>query len=225
MTFYQKNPIYGRLTIFLCICLVFLFTTGCRVPETADFSYTEVPFSLTLTGSITLSQAQDISLGKIRGEIPVSFSATVSSDVIRPSGENGAYENAVTVTYTAPESLKGLKLTCRYKKEMAGDEPVTLTYPAKPHAMIHTARYEDVRYLLLPVTLLFPQGDVTSVSPTHDKETTVTLQSKAQPDLLVTYIFSDEQPHPKSIVYASPERKIQLDIFAAAKDSSIKDSH
>lgn len=217
MVFYQKNPFYGRFTIFLCICLIFLFITGCRVPETVDFSYTESPFFLTVTGSMTLSQTQDTSLGKTRVKTPVSFSATVSSDVIYPSLESDVYENAVTVTYTAPESLKGLKLTCRYKKSMTGDEPVTLTYPATPHAMTHTTHYEDVKYLLLPVTSLFPHGDITSVSPTNDGQKTVTLQSKAQPDLQATYVFSEEQPHPKSIVYTFTDRKIELYISAAAK--------
>lgn len=217
MAFHQKNLFCERFIIFFCICLLFLFITGCQKHETVDFSYTETPFSLVVTGSTTLSQDRDTSLGKIRGEIPMRFSATVSSDIIRPSLESGAYENALTVTYTAPESLKGLQLTCRYKKEMTGDEPVTLTYPAKPHSMTHTARYEDVRYLLLPATLLFPQGDVTSVSPTQDGKTTVTLQSTKQPNLQVIFDFSKEQPYPKNIAYVSDGRKMKLDISVAAK--------
>ncbi len=218
MAFYKKNLFCHCFAILLSVCLLFLFATGCGVPETVDFSYTKAPFFLTVTGEITLFQKNDASVGKIRSETPINFSATVSSDVITPPTGSNAYENAITVTYTSPESLKGLQVTCRYSQSMTGNEPVTLTYPSHPHPMTYTARYEDVKYLLLPVTSLFPQGDVTSVSPAHDGQKTVTLQSTAHPNLHITYVFSEIQKYPESLLYESDDRKIVLQFSAPSKD-------
>ncbi len=220
MALSKKSILYKYACIALLLLILCLFGTACQAPRASDFSYTEAPFSLTVQGSITLSapETNEPPLGKLRTETPLSFSATVSSDMITSSDGSLTHENALTVTYTAPESLKGLQVTCRYHPNMTGQESVTLSYSASPHSILLSMPYENVKYLLLPVTALFPQGDVTLVSPTDEGKKTVTLQSIEHPNLQLSYVFSKESVYPQSIVYESSDKKATLFVSAVSTE-------
>ena len=216
MIFHQKNRAFKsknkskQLAALLSLCLVFL-CTACQVSEATDFSYTETSFSLTVTGEIVIPAGENLkTVGICRFETPISFSASVSSEIIPPSDPASVRQHSLTLTYTSPESLQGMTLTFLYHENMTGNENVIVFYPCGSDLLSLQMPYQEVASLLLPVTALFPEGDVISVTPTDNGQKTVTLQSTAQPDVKTSYAFLQGHIYPQSFLYESQSRKIQL---------------
>ena len=175
----------------LVLTVLLLAGVGCVGVPTADLSYADKGFSVTVQGemcrtaAVAINGEQAITGVDGVGE-PMAFAATVT--IAPPTvGEGGAAGREMTVTFTAPAALAGVTVTRRVGADgravttvCRGDFTVT---DADPDGRAYDGRAYDGRAydgraydgLLLPAYTCLPTGDVTAVTPVVDGRQTVTL--------------------------------------------------
>ncbi len=126
-----------------------------------------------------------------------AFSARV--EVGEPT-ESGA--RALSVTFTAPESLAGLAIV----RSAAGE--ITLTRPS-PYGEIVLCG-EAAASLLRFGDALLPVGDITATTPVQNGAFTVI---RTAPDRTVTYTFSAEQALPAHILVETHAERLELTLL------------
>lgn len=199
----------------LCLCLLGLFCACGQETVTQDFSYVNSTFTLSLQGELyptkdTISFAQTKALGKLRDE-PLPFAAKITvtpvsaGAVHEGSADGGQILNRpawqVKITYTAPEGLSGLSVSCIYShpdhEAPEALDSVTVTYPSPTGKLRVPFPDDSIRGLLLPALLLLPYGQITAVSPVADGQHTV---ERSQSGIglangTLTYRFSTDAPN------------------------------
>lgn len=205
------------LCFLLLLCPV-LASCGGSVSHD-PFAYTDTAFSMTVRGELCRDAEPPLgegTVGKTRAGEPLSFAAEVSSEPL-PAGtvieglpsEGKAYR--VSVTYTAPEALAGLSVTCAYGGQGTATA-ATVTYPSPTGELSALLPYESVKGLLAPALALLPQGDVNEVDPvTPEGSRTVRTQE-------ATYTFSKGQSFPSRVEYNTGEGWVRM--WADALDPS-----
>ncbi|MBE6558494.1 MAG: hypothetical protein E7661_05745 [Ruminococcaceae bacterium] len=142
----------------------------------------------------------------------ITFIPSATENPTRISGQ-------LSITYTAPEALNGMTLTCHFltPEDLYGsDLPITVTYPAPSENMTVTLPSSSVAGLLSPGAVLFPIGDVTDVSPLRDGTKTVTIQknplsSEIFPSIII-YTLSESEIFPLSITSENEKTQLTIEI-------------
>lgn len=149
----------------LILCLVFC-STACSPAPRDPFAYAAAPFSVTVEG--TYLPANDPE-GTPR---PVAAIVTAGA----PVGGDPTLRD-LTVTFTAPTSLRGVTVTAALSPAPDGTvaRSVTFSYPSDYGEVRFTATESEVDGLLRFAEALLPVGDVAEVSPVaEDGSFTVT---------------------------------------------------
>lgn len=216
-----------RAFCVLATLLVAAFLAGCASAPSADraFSYMEENFSATVTGNVTRFAEDgykgDASLvGDGLTDVSRSFEATVSVEGVGAGGSRQV--SALTVTYTAPPSLRGVTVSYVADAAQAGGARVTLTRTVPMHATADmgagvTERVITVDLsatdpavrdaLLAPAGVLLPTGDVTAVSATTDGRYTVT---RTDGDIEAVFTFAKGQTLPVEVTWTTPTRQVEI---------------
>ena len=211
------------------VLLVAVFLAGCARTVTGDraFSYMEENFSATVKGNVTRYAADgykgDASLvGDGLTDISRSFEATVSVESVGAGGSR--LVSALTVTYTAPPSLRGVTVSYVADAAQAGGARVTLTRTVPMHATADmgagvaervitvdlSATDPAVRdALLAPAGVLLPVGDITAVSAVADGRYTVT---RTDGDTEAVFAFVKGQTLPAGVTWTSPARQVEIEV-------------
>lgn len=211
------------------VLLVAVFLAGCARTVTGDraFSYMEENFSATVKGNVTRYAADgykgDASLvGDGLTDISRSFEATVSVESVGAGGSRQV--SALTVTYTAPPSLRGVTVSYVADAAQAGGARVTLTRTVPMHATADmgagvaervitvdlSATDPAVRdALLAPAGVLLPTGDITAVGAVTDGRYTVT---RTDGDVEAVFTFAKGQTLPAGVTWTSPERQVEIEV-------------
>ena len=211
------------------VLLVAVFLAGCARTVTGDraFSYMEENFSATVSGSVTRFAEDgykgDASLvGDGLTDISRSFEATVSVEGVG-AGESRQV-SALTVTYTAPPSLRGVTVSYVADATQAGGARVTLTRTVPMHATADmgagvTERVITVDLsatdpavrdaLLAPAGVLLPAGDVTAVGAVTDGRYTVT---RTDGDTEAVFTFAKGQTLPVEVTWTSHTRQVEIEV-------------
>ena len=218
-----------RAFCVLAALLVAVFLAGCARTVTGDraFSYMEENFSATVKGNVTRYAADgykgDASLvGDGLTDISRSFEATVSVESVGAGGSRQV--SALTVTYTAPPSLRGVTVSYVADATQAGGARVTLTRTVPMHATADmgagvTERVITVDLsatdpavrdaLLAPAGVLLPTGDVTAVGAVTDGRYTVT---RADGDIEAVFTFAKGQTLPVEVTWTTPTRQVEIEV-------------
>lgn len=218
-----------RAFCVLATLLVAVFLAGCaRVPSAERaFSYMEENFSATVKGNVTRFAEDgykgDASLvGDGLTDISRSFEATVSVESVG-AGESRQV-SALTVTYTAPPSLRGVTVSYVADAAQAGGARVTLTRTVPMHATADmgagvaervitvdlSATDPAVRdALLAPAGVLLPTGDVTAVGAVTDGRYTVT---RTDGDIEAVFTFAKGQTLPVEVTWTSHTRQVEIEV-------------
>lgn len=149
----------------LILCLVFC-STACTPAPRDPFAYAATPFSVTVEG--TYLPANDPE-GTPR---PVAAMVTAGA----PVGGDPALRD-LTVTFTAPPSLRGVTVTAALSPAPDGSygRAVTFSYPSDYGEVNVTAKGDELDGLLRFADALLPIGDAVEVSPVaEDGSFTVT---------------------------------------------------
>ena len=149
----------------LILCLV-LCSTACVPAQVDPFAYAAAPFSVTVEG--TYLPASDPE-GTPR---PVAAIVTAGA----PVGGDPTLRD-LTVTFTAPSSLRGVTVTAALSPAPDGSygRAVAFSYPSDYGEVRFTATGADLDGLLRFAEALLPVGDVAEVSPVaEDGSFTVT---------------------------------------------------
>ena len=211
------------------VLLVAVFLAGCARTVTGDraFSYMEENFSATVSGSVTRFAEDgykgDASLvGDGLTDVSRSFEATVSVEGVG-AGESRQV-SALTVTYTAPPSLRGVTVSYVADATQAGGARVTLTRTVPMHATADmgagvTERVITVDLsatdpavrdaLLAPAGVLLPAGDVTAVGAVTDGRYTVT---RTDGDTEAVFTFAKGQTLPVEVTWTSHTRQVEIEV-------------
>ena len=192
------------VSVLTVILLLSLCLSGCESNSLSHpFSYTQKAFSITVKGQIYADEAllpslSEASLGKHRSSM--SFSAHVS---VKPVSPGEVYDHPsssiwqVQVTYTAPEALSGLTVSCLYHLSAADEmTDVTLTYQNAAGNLTIKRPYTSAAFLCLPATAFLPCSDPISVSPTDGGLTTITVTKNSSQRL---YTFAEGHTLPLQI--------------------------
>ena len=218
-----------RAFCVLATLLVAFFLAGCaRVPSAARaFSYMEENFSATVSGNVTRFAEDgykgDAALvGDGLTDVSRSFEATVSVEGVG-AGESRQV-SALTVTYTAPPSLRGVTVSYVADAAQAGGARVTLTRTVPMHATADmgagvaervitvdlSATDPAVRdALLAPAGVLLPTGDVTAVGAVTDGRYTVT---RTDGDTEAVFTFAKGQTLPVEVTWTTPTRQVEIEV-------------
>ena len=211
------------------VLLVAVFLAGCARTVTGDraFSYMEENFSATVKGNVTRYAADgykgDASLvGDGLTDISRSFEATVSVESVGAGGSRQV--SALTVTYTAPPSLRGVTVSYVADAAQAGGARVTLTRTVPMHATADmgagvTERVITVDLsatdpavrdaLLAPAGVLLPTGDITAVGAVTDGRYTVT---RTDGDIEAVFTFAKGQTLPVEVTWTSHTRQVEIEV-------------
>ena len=211
------------------VLLVAVFLAGCARTVTGDraFSYMEENFSATVKGNVTRYAADgykgDASLvGDGLTDISRSFEATVSVESVGAGGSR--LVSALTVTYTAPPSLRGVTVSYVADATQAGGARVTLTRTVPMHATADmgagvaervitvdlSATDPAVRdALLAPAGVLLPTGDITAVGAVTDGRYTVT---RTDGDIEAVFTFAKGQTLPVEVTWTTPTRQVEIEV-------------
>ena len=139
----------------LILCLVFC-STACSPAPRDPFAYAAAPFSVTVEG--TYLPANDPE------GTPRPVAAMVTAGV--PIGGDLALRD-LTVTFTAPTSLRGVTVTAALSPAADGSygRAVAFSYPSDYGEVRFTATGNELDGLLRFAEALLPVGDVAEVSP------------------------------------------------------------
>ncbi len=151
--------------ILLILCLVFC-STACTPAPKDPFAYAAAPFSVSVEG--TYLPANDPE-GTPR---PVAAIVTAGA----PEGGDPTLRD-LTVTFTAPPSLRGIQVTATLSPAHDGTvtRSVIFSYPSDYGEVRFTATESEVDGLLRFAEALLPIGDAVEVSPVaEDGSFTVT---------------------------------------------------
>ncbi|MBQ9779614.1 MAG: hypothetical protein IJW00_01585 [Clostridia bacterium] len=197
--------------VLLCLCLVLSACGSFKVKN--PLAYADTSFFLSVRGELYLDAPPPLSdgtVGKIRTGEPLAFSAEISSRPL-PAGKvvdglpSGGEAYEVSITYTSPDALSGLSVTCLYGgREIA--TAATLTYPSPTGVMTVSSSYGAVKGLLAPAIALLPQGDIGQVSPIKDGTWTVTCQEVE--GRVATYHFVEDKIYPIKVETAGQGYRI-----------------
>ena len=153
------------LPCLLVFCLL-LCSTACSPAPRDPFTYAAVPFSVTVEG--TYLPAND----------PEGTPRPVAAIVMAGAPVNGDPTlRDLTVTFTAPSSLRGVTVTAALSPAPDGNygRAVAFSYPSDYGEVRFTATGADLDGLLRFAEALLPVGDVAEVSPVaEDGSFTVT---------------------------------------------------
>ena len=199
---FQKT-ILSILTLLIC----FLFLS-CRSNHTVNrFTYLSSELSLSVSGTVTFFHHDNSSIisniAKTRKDMPIEFSANVHLSPLNPgevSDHAGNISQAwqMTVFYTAPKYLKGMTVSCIYTPSVTNDEtPVKLKIKDILYDQEFTCSFSSVSCLLYPAILLFPTGDMVSVSPKKDGQQTYLYHTAS---LERSLTFDQKFMHPIKII-------------------------
>lgn len=215
------------MTVILLLTLCLLCLSGCgRSTSTAPFSYVEKDFFLTVEGKLCLKHeaptaSETLFLGKIRTGQPLSFEARIT---VRPLSSGEVYDSPslapplwqIQISYTAPEALAGLSVSCLYNRQVSAFETqaeATLTYTNTAGQLSVKLPYTSVATLCFPATSLLPCHDVVSVSPTAGGLKTITVADDISK---IVYTFSEDSIYPLQIEIISDKSEATLLIISAS---------
>lgn len=156
--------------VLLLLCLTACGGTG---TERNPFSYADGAFTVTVRGTVCRTLPVEAGAGETLTGVPRPVSAVVS---VTSPGESG--ERVLTVTYTAPDALRGLTVTRALSAPGAGappDAPLPVTDTLTLQDMTVTDTRGTYGRLLDPVLALLPEGDVTAVAADPDGTRRITV--------------------------------------------------
>ena len=207
------NSFLKKCSLLTAVFLVLMFGL-CSCQNARDdsyFSYTRKPFSLNLQGEMTLfsKDLQDKTeesdfIGNLRKE-PITFSAQITATPLSPgAAEWLPAETAscwrIRLSYTGPESLCGLSLSCLYAQSEGLYGNADITYDQSSEKMHFTLPTSAVQTLMLPALCLFPQGDLSDVSAIDNGCRQITLSPPGSDvDTEAHYTFDTQHPFPLSV--------------------------
>lgn len=152
--------------LFLCLIALLFCLSACTPALRDPFAYAATPFSVTVEG--TYLPANDPE-GTPR---PVAAIVTAGA----PVGGDAALRD-LTVTFTAPPSLRGVTVTAALSPAADGSygRAAAFSYPSDYGEVRFTATGNELDGLLRFAEALLPVGDVAEVSPAvEDGRYTVT---------------------------------------------------
>lgn len=201
--------------LMLSVCLLL---SACSEPSVGDpFGYIRSPFTLTVKGELCLSSDNlrtEGTVGKIRQGKILDFSAEIASSPL-PAGivEDGLPSTSpayrIVITYTAPEALAGLSITCTYGgQDTATIATLTRPLPHRTEPLSYSLPFSSVQGLLLPATAFFPDGDVSEVSPVQDHGIRTVKTAQA------VYTFSKDSASPTEIETSVGRIQLKLRVEA-----------
>lgn len=214
-----------------CMSVLFLLAaamllTGCSAHASADraFSYMEEDFSATVSGSVTRLASDGYTgdaalIGESLYDVSRPFEATVTVKTrVDAAGER--FVSALSVTYTAPSSLRGV--TVSYTSDgsaRAGSARVILTRAVADRGSVREDRTITVDLsatspavrdaLLAPAGVLLPTGDISAVSPATGGTYTVT---RRDGDTEATFEFTKGESLPTRVTWSSPARRVEVTV-------------
>lgn len=207
-----------RLFVSLTCCLALLLMTACApgVPFGGDgreLSYADGAFRASVRGTLCRTvpdgyTGDPVLVGEGRTNAPWTVAADVS--VTAP---DGAGCRTVTVTYTAPDSLRGLTVT--RSSAAGGDGSLTVTDTVTLGSVTITDTEGLYTRLLLPALSLLPAGNVTDV--THDADGRRVLTVHAE-DVIFVYTCMDGSRLPVSVVVTGSGFTADFSVTEAAAE-------
>lgn len=189
--------------LFLCLT-VFLFCLSACSPAPVDpFAYAAAPFSVSLEG--TYLPANDPE-GTPR---PVAARITAGA----PVGGNPALRD-LTVTFTAPPSLRGVTVTAALSPASDGSytRTVTFAYPSDYGEIKATATETEFGGLLRFAEALLPIGDVAEVSPVAEDGSYTVTRRRADGTREAVFTFAAGTAFPTGVTLTDERGQVKMRI-------------
>ena len=177
---------------------------GCSPTLPTRLTYADAGFTITVRGHMTRT-APDGYVGgpALTGQSytnqPLDIAATVT---VAPSPSPTSHRSrALTVRFTAPDTLQGLTVTRRTNTQ--GETEISVSQGTS----VFTVEGGDPDRLCLLALALLPEGDITTVSPTENGVYTVTLTSGRISRILT---FTSGQDLPSHVRMEHPDGWVEL---------------
>ena len=206
-----KPPLYHqrcdhKICLFLSSLLLVLFTwTGCSPQRYPSLAYADSSFSVSVTGTLCRTSSDGYTgppaaVGDTYTHVPRHIEATI---IVGPKNSEGNSPRAITITFTTPWD----GLTIHRTTDENRQPPVTVTYGDTTFTDTE-GKWDD---MFLVAEALLPTGDISSVSPTSDGQTTITIVA---PKIEQQLTFSKASPLPTEVRYTHPQGYLYVTIGA-----------
>lgn len=189
--------------LFLCLT-VFLFCLSACSPAPVDpFAYAAAPFSVLAEG--TYLPANDPE-GTPR---PVAARITAGA----PIGGNPALRD-LTVTFTAPPSLRGVTVTAALSPASDGTvgRSVVFTYPSDYGEITVTAKGTEFDSLLRFAESLLPIGDAVEVSPVGEDGSFTVIRRGGDGTREAKFTFAEGKTFPMRVILTDERGRVDVGI-------------
>ena len=188
------------LSCLLAFCLL-ICSSACTPAQGDPFAYAAVPFSVTVEG--TYLPANDPS-GAPR---PVAATVTAGAPV---NGDPTLRD--LTVTFTAPSSLRGATVTATLSPAADGgySRAVAFSYPSDYGEVRFTATGEELDGLLRFAEALLPIGDVTERSPADEDGGYTVTRKTADGTREAVFVFAEGAGFPRKVTLTDGKGWVEL---------------
>jgi hypothetical protein len=181
-------------------------STACSPAPKDPFAYAAAPFSVTVEGTYLPANDPD---GTPR---PVAATVTAGS----PVGGDPTLRD-LTVTFTAPSSLRGATVTATLSPAAEGTrlngavaKTVAFSYPSDYGEVRFTATGEELDGLLRFAEALLPIGDVTERSPADEDGGYTVARKTADGGWEAVFVFAEGEAFPRKVTLTDGKGWVEL---------------
>lgn len=186
----------------LVLCLL-LCSAACSPAPKDPFAYAAAPFSVTAEGTYLPANDPD---GTPR---PIAVRVTAGE----PVNGDSTLRN-LTVTFTAPASLRGAAVTAALSPSPDGTvtRSVVFTYPSDYGEITVTAKGNEFDGLLRFAEALLPVGDVTAISPVGGDGTFTVTRKTADGTREAKFTFAEGKTFPTRVILTDERGRVDVGI-------------
>ena len=195
------------LSCLLVFCLL-ICSSACTPAPKDPFAYAAAPFSVTVEGTYLPANDPD---GTPR---PVAATVTAGAPV---NGDPTLRD--LTVTFTAPSSLRGATVTATLSPAAEGTHPngavaktVAFSYPSDYGEVRFTATGEELDGLLRFAEALLPIGDVTERSPADEDGGYTVTRKTADGGREAVFVFAEGEAFPRRVTLTDRWGRVELTV-------------
>lgn len=186
----------------LVLCLL-LCSAACSPAPKDPFAYAAAPFSVTAEGTYLPANDPD---GTPR---PIAVRVTAGE----PVNGDPTLRN-LTVTFTAPASLRGAAVTAALSPAPDGTvtRSVVFTYPSDYGEITVTAKGNEFDGLLRFAEALLPVGDVTAISPAAEDGSFTVTRKTADGTREAKFTFAEGKTFPTRVILTDERGRVDVGI-------------
>jgi hypothetical protein len=199
----------------LTICLL-LCSTACTPAPKDPFAYAATPFSVSVEG--TYLPASD------EGGPPRPIAARVTAG--EPVNGDPTLRD-LTVTFTAPSSLRGATVTATLSPAPDGPHlngtvtrSVLFSYPSDYGEVTFTAKETELDGLLRFAEALLPLGDVSEISPVAEDGSFTVTRKTGDGGREAVFVFAKGAIFPTEVTLADGRGRVELTVGEGSMEAN-----